>query len=172
MKLLKTLKQHFQKREETIGGLTITKPMLAILHISEESERHHATRLQFPIRQILYNAGHLKSTDDYLIINDWYGEYSLANYCVANGCVDDLHEGVLILANLFKPDGYIKDTYKDTLPLANNIINQALEQNNIVLILTISKLEDELDFYKKKFPEARYREISFNETMSYYKGGL
>ncbi|MFG3435095.1 hypothetical protein [Lysinibacillus fusiformis] len=169
---MKTLKQHFQKREETIGGLTISKPMLAILHISEESERHHATRLQFPIRQILHNSGHISSTDDYLIINDWYGEYSLANYCVVNGCIDDLHDGVLFLTNLFKPDGYLKDAYKDTLPLAHNIIIQALEQNNIVLIFTISKLEEELDFYKKKFPQARYREISFNETMSQYKGGL
>ncbi|MFJ7890382.1 hypothetical protein ACIQYL_20180 [Lysinibacillus xylanilyticus] len=172
MGLLRSFQHLFNKKQPTIGGLTITKPMVAILHISEESERHHATRLQFPIRQMLQKQGHISSTDDFLIINEWYGEYSLANYCLANGHIDKLSGGILFLTNLFKPEGYAQNIYEETLSLANNIINKALEQNNIVFILTVSKLEEELAFYKKKYPRAKYREISYHETMAFYDGSL
>lgn len=166
--LLKPLRQLFKKTPPPIGGLVLTQPMLAILHVSEDSHRQHSTRLHFPIRQILHEKGLLDSLDQYLIIHEWHGKYSLANFCIENGHLDNLHNGALFLSNIFSPNGYTHNIYDETLPLADKVIKQALEQNNVVFILTASHLDEELEFYRKKYSRARYREISYFETISYF----
>lgn len=171
--LFKSLRQVFKKTTPPpLGGLALTQPMLAILHVSEESQREKSSRLHYPIRQMLLDQGHLASPERYLIINEWHGEYSLANYCVANAHLDNLHNGVLFLSNIFSINGYTHNIYDETLPLADKVIKQALEQNNFVFILTVSKLDEELDFYRKKYCRAKYREVSYFETMSHFNNAM
>lgn len=170
--IFKSLRQVLNKPTPPIGGLEITQPMLAILHVSEDTQRQHSTRLHYPIRQILHEQGLLTSTDQYLIINEWYGEYSLANFCIENGHLDNLHNGALFLTNIFSINGYTHKIYDETLPLVDKLIKQALEQNNAVFILTVSQLEEELEFYQKQFSIAKFREISYFDTMRYYNDGL
>lgn len=170
--LITSIRNKLPAKPFILDNINFTKPTITIIHVTEEFERRFATRLQFPIRQYLLKKGLMSNAENYCIINNWDGDNSLANYLIETGQLVEVKQGAIFISNVYTPIEHASSTYGKVVALANEVIEKALSQQNNVFIFTISPLDAEVEFYRKKYPSASFREGSFAEMMSYYDGKL